>query len=210
MNHFLKTLIVLCLSPLIRLIWPVAELVKRLRAYVMLASRTVGHAVDPSIVILGPADIEGTCRLNLGRNLMLYPGLYFETRGSAVIEIGDDVVISRGTHLVAHSGIKIGAGSMIGEYSSIRDGNHRRDASGAIRDTGHDSAPISIGKFVWIGRGVMILPGVTIGDRATVGANAVVTRDVPAGVLVAGVPAKIISKKGAEEDRVLASAERSS
>ena len=46
----------------------------------------------------------------------------------------------------------------------------------------------------------MILPGITIGDGATVGANAVVTRDVPAGVLVAGVPAKIIPKKVASAE----------
>ena len=202
MNRLIKRLLGLFVSPVIRIVWPVIELVDRLYAYVILAARVSGP-VDPSVVVLGPPEVEGTRRVILGRDLRLYSGLFLETRDSGVIEIGDGVVISRGTHIVAHAGIRIGAGTMIGEYCSIRDGNHIRNAAGELRETGHDSAPISIGKFVWIGRGVMILPGVSIGDGATVGANAVVTRDVPAGVLVAGVPAKIIAKRDAVIDEVL-------
>jgi acetyltransferase-like isoleucine patch superfamily enzyme len=86
--------------------------------------------------------------------------------------------------------LTIGAGSMIGEYASLRDANHRVGASGAIRESGHDAAPIVIGRNVWIGRGVTVLPGVSIGDGAVVGANAVVTHDVAPGTVVAGVPAK--------------------
>ena len=195
LNHLVKRLLALFVARPLRLLRPVTGQLQRLKAYVQLASRISGP-VDPSVIILGDIEIEGTGNISLGKNLRLYSGLFLETRGSAKIEIGDDVVISRGTHLVAHSGIRIGSGTMIGEYTSIRDGNHRRDnATGSIRETGHDTAPISIGNRVWIGRGAMILPGITVGDGATVGANAVVTCDVPAGVLVAGVPAKIIHKK---------------
>ena len=192
MNHFVKKLLQTVLSPAIRAFEPLAEMIRRVHAFVLLAAK-LSTKVDPSVVILGPPEVHGTGRVTLGRNLLLYPGLYLETKGSGYIEIGDNVVISRGTHLVARSGITIGAGTMIGEYCSIRDGNHRRDKDGGIHATSHDSSPITIGKSVWIGRGVMILPGISIGDGATVGANAVVTRDVPAGVLVAGVPAKILS-----------------
>lgn len=55
-------------------------------------------------------------------------------------------------------------------------------------------APIRIGNNVWIGAQATVLPGVTIGDGAIVGAGAVVTRDVPANVIVGGIPAKIIKK----------------
>jgi acetyltransferase-like isoleucine patch superfamily enzyme len=208
MNHLIKKLLSLFVAPVIRLFWPVAERIERLRAYVVLAARISG-TVDPTVVIYGAPEIEGTGRVSLGRNLLLYTDLYLETQDSGYIEIGDDVVISRGTQIVAHSRVTIGAGTMIGEYTSIRDGNHRRDSRGFIRETGHDSAPIVIGERVWIGRGVMILPGVHIGDCATVGANAVVTRDVPAGVSVAGVPAKIIPKRNPGSDLALVSIRKS-
>jgi acetyltransferase-like isoleucine patch superfamily enzyme len=55
-------------------------------------------------------------------------------------------------------------------------------------------APVDIGDDVWIGRGALVLPGVTIGDGAVVAAGAVVTKDVPAGSVVAGVPAKVVGR----------------
>jgi acetyltransferase-like isoleucine patch superfamily enzyme len=118
------------------------------------------------------------------------PGLYRETRGGGRIQIGDDVVISRGVHIVSYHEITIGSGSGIGEYISLRDANHSRGDSGSLRDSGHQDAPIHIGHNVWIERGVTILPGVSVGDEAVVGANAVVTRDVAAGCAVAGIPAR--------------------
>jgi UDP-3-O-[3-hydroxymyristoyl] glucosamine N-acyltransferase len=105
--------------------------------------------------------------IRIGREALLYPGLYLETEEGGSIEIGDEVVLSRGVHLVARAGITIGHGTMIGEYSSIRDANHARVPGLALRDAGHISRPISIGDGVWIGRGVTVLGGVTIGDGAT-------------------------------------------
>ena len=80
---------------------------------------------------------------------------------------------------------------MIGEYTSIRDANHKREPD----DSGYRAKPITIGREVWLGRGVTVLGGVTIGDKATVEANAVVTRNVPAGVTVIGIPAVLLPPK---------------
>ena len=65
-------------------------------------------------------------------------------------------------------------------------------------------AAIHIGKKVWIGAHATILPGVTIADHAVIAAGAVVTKDVPAGAIVAGVPAKVIKYiSGSEENTAL-------
>ena len=61
--------------------------------------------------------------------------------------------------------------------------------------------PIALGDNVWLGGGVVVCPGVTIGDDTVVGAGAVVTRDLPAGVVAAGVPARVLREIG-DEDRV--------
>jgi acetyltransferase-like isoleucine patch superfamily enzyme len=165
----------------------------RFWAYARLRARVPG--LDPSCVVTGMPELHGTGRLILGRNLYLYRDLYLETREAGEIRIGDDVVLSRGVHLVAFAGIEIGSGSMIGEYTSVRDANHRFGPGLAPRHSGHDARPVHIGRNAWIGRGVAVLPGVTIGDGAVVGSNAVVSRDVPAGAVVAGVPARPLQRE---------------
>jgi acetyltransferase-like isoleucine patch superfamily enzyme len=139
-------------------------------------------------------EVHGTARITLGDDLYLYRDLYLETRETGRITLGDRIVLSRGVHIVSYEEIVIGTGSMIGEYSSIRDANHSFGDGSQIREADHGSSRIVIGENVWIGRGVAILPGVTIGNNAVVGANAVVTRDIPADTVAVGVPAAPVQK----------------
>jgi acetyltransferase-like isoleucine patch superfamily enzyme len=177
-------------SPL-ALIAKIVSPVRRLWAHARLRAE-IGPRLHPSVVVLGPPEVHGTRQILLGRNLFIYPGVYLETRGDGVIEIGDNVVLSRGVHIVSYSRIEIGANSMIGEYTSIRDANHRRDSDSSFRQSGHSFSPIRIGANVWIGRGVGVLAGACVGDDAILGANAVVTKHVEAGSVVGGVPARIL------------------
>ena len=151
----------------------------------------IGQPVDSSNVIMGAIELHGTCNIRFGRNALIYPGVYLETQGAGLITIGDDVVLSRGVHIVAFQRVTIGDACMVGEYASLRDANHKLDAV-SIRDSGHISAPIDIGSNVWIGRGATVLKGVSIGSNSVVGANAVVTKPVAAEQVVAGVPAKAL------------------
>lgn len=185
----MKTLLATLLTPFAHAAraW---ERLARLWAFTRLQADLPGGRLDTGTVVLGPAELRGSRRIRLGRGLFLYRELYLETQGAGEIAIGDGVVISRGAHLVAFAGIRIGAGSMIGEYASIRDANHRLGTDAPLRHSGHAARAIEIGREVWIGRGVTVLPGVRIGDGAVIGANAVVTRDVPAGARYAGVPAR--------------------
>lgn len=151
----------------------------------------IGRQVDPSNVIMGGVELHGTRNIRFGRGALIYPGVYLETQDGGVITIGNDVVLSRGVHIVAFERIALGDGCMVGEYASLRDANHRIDGN-SIRNAGHDGAPIDIGRNVWIGRGTTILKGASIGDNSVVGANAVVTKPVAQDQVVGGVPARAL------------------
>lgn len=205
MKRTLKAALGIVLSRFLRITRSAREASQRIYAYSLLAA-DINRPVPASVVVLGPVDVHGVGNITLGENVLLYPGLYLETQERASITIGDGVVISRGVHVVAMAGVTIGTGSMVGEYTSIRDANHNRSDEATIRNAGHTAKPIVIGREVWIGRGVTVLGGVEIGDGATVGANAVVTHNVAAGAVVAGVPAEpIVSRKGLSSTRPKAS-----
>ncbi|WP_425549873.1 sugar O-acetyltransferase [Celeribacter arenosi] len=87
--------------------------------------------------------------------------------------------------------VEIGARSMLGPNVQIYCADHHRDPvkRGQLIER---ALPVRIGADVWIGGGAIILPGVSIGDRAIVGAGSVVTKDVPADAKVAGNPARVI------------------
>lgn len=193
----LKALLSTALQPLAKLLQWLGPGAQRLWSHARLSAR-LANPVPTSVVVLGSVELQGTGCIALGERLHVYPDQYWETQEGGHLHIGDDVVLSRGVHLVAFASIHVGAGSMLGEYVSVRDANHRRNC-GPLRDAGHEAAPVVIGRGVWIGRGAAVLAGVRIGDGAVVAANAVVTRDVPAGAVVGGVPARALQRQSSPE-----------
>lgn len=105
------------------------------------------------------------------------------------LHIGKNVFINSGCRFQDQGGITIGDGALIGHNVVMATLNHSEDPE--TRGNLHP-APIHIGRNVWIGASATILPGVTIGDGAIVGAGFVVTRDVPENMIVTGVPARIL------------------
>ena len=103
------------------------------------------------------------------------------------IHIGEDVFINSGCRFQDQGGIDIGDGCLIGHNAVITTLNH--DMLPSRRADLHP-ARVVVGRGVWFGANVTVLPGITIGDGAVVGAGAVVTKDVPAGAIVVGVPAQ--------------------
>jgi maltose O-acetyltransferase len=106
------------------------------------------------------------------------------------IQLGEGVFINFGCVILDVATVRIGARTQIGPLVQILAADHPRDP--AERATGLEfGRPVQIGRNVWIGGGAIVLPGVTIGDDALVGAGSVVTRDVPAGATAFGNPARV-------------------
>jgi maltose O-acetyltransferase len=110
----------------------------------------------------------------------------------ALLEIGEQTFFNYGTSISAHRHVRIGARCLIGTYTNILDNNYH-DVEDHTQIP--PSRPVIIGDDVWIGGHVMILPGVTIGNHATIGAGSVVRSDVPPRAVVAGNPAQIYSRQ---------------
>lgn len=115
-----------------------------------------------------------------------------DSPAGGVLCIADDVTLTQGIFISAAQSVRIGKGTMIGEYCSIRDSNHGTDLSSPMKHQPLILASVEVGGDVWIGRGCAILAGVTVGDGAVIGANAVVTRNVDQCAIVGGIPAKLI------------------
>jgi maltose O-acetyltransferase len=107
------------------------------------------------------------------------------------IRLGSGAFLNFGCVILDVVDVAVGAGSQIGPAVQIYAADHPRDPE--TRRAGLEfGRPVRIGRNVWVGGGAIILPGVTIGDNAIIGAGSVVTRDVPARAIVAGNPARAI------------------
>lgn len=105
------------------------------------------------------------------------------------ITLGDRIFINSGCKFQDQGGVVIGDDCLIGHNTVIATLNH--DLKPSRRADMHP-APVVVGRNVWIGSNVTILPGVTIGDNAVVAAASVVTKDVPENTVVVGSPARVV------------------
>ena len=109
------------------------------------------------------------------------------------LTIGDRTFINKDFLVVGGGRVTIGPDCLIGPRCSIYTPNHAEHVT--RRRAGWERASaVTIGAGVWLGGSVTILPGVTIGDDAIIGAGSVVTRDIPAGVLAVGNPCRVVRK----------------
>jgi maltose O-acetyltransferase len=147
------------------------------------------NGVPLDIRFRGRAIIENYGRITLGRRLRIdgrtVPVEIVSMGGD--VAIGDGTFLNYGTTISAHKAVSIGSNCLIGNYAMIMDSDYH-DASDLSQPG--VARPIVIDDDVWIGARAIVLKGVHVGRGAVVAAGAVVTKDVPAKTLVAGVPAK--------------------
>lgn len=132
-------------------------------------SRLTGQQVDGSFELFAPFYTDFGRNIVVGKDVFINQNCTFMDRGGITLE--DKVLIAPRVNLVTI--------------------NHSI-APERRRDT--ESRPIHICKNVWIGTGATVMPGVTVGENAIIAAGSVVTKDIPPGVVAAGIPAKVIKE----------------
>ena len=158
-----------------------AQLRLRGRARVPLSVRLFGR-----IRFRADGDVEFGQGVSLMGNVV--PIELVSHKGSR-ISIGDHTFINYGASITAYKQVKIGRHCLLGHYLFIVD---RNELGIEQREVAPPAAPVIIEDNVWIGSHVIILPGVSIGRRAAIGAGSVVTRDIPAACLAVGNPARVV------------------
>lgn len=151
----------------------------------------------PATVVFGEGRISIGSRTTIGPLASISAGMpvHMHERGEPIIRIGDRCMLGKGIGIVGHERIDIGDDIWTGHYVYVTDQNHGYDdVSMPIGTQMWHNAPVSIGSGSWLGHGCVILPGSHVGEHVAVAAGAVVTGDVPANSVVAGVPAKVINQ----------------
>jgi len=137
----------------------------------------------------------GPVRVFIGSHSALFDDVIIA--GVGEVRIGDRSSVGHNSVLVSRERIQIGNDCMLAAFCYVLDVDHEfANPARPIPEQGLRIKPVVIGNDVWVGAGSFILRGVTIGDGAVVGANSVVTEDVPPYSVVAGSPARIVTSRG--------------
>ena len=134
----------------------------------------------------------------VGENCYIEPPLHANFGGHHV-HMGKNVYANFNLTLVDDTHIYIGDCTMIGPNVTIATAGH--PVLPELREKGYQyNVPVHIGRNCWLGAGVIVLPGVTIGDNTVIGAGSIVTRDIPANVVAVGNPCRVLREIG-QKDR---------
>ena len=131
-------------------------------------------------------------RLEVGEGTLFEPNVWLTAPGPARIRIGAGTFLNMGVMVAAVDLVEIGDHCMLANGCFVTDGAHRfDDPDKPVPWQGFTTkGPTRIGDNVWCGANVVITSGVTIGERAVIGASSVVTSDIPPRTVAAGAPAK--------------------
>ena len=182
------------------ILYKVASL--RNRIYTGYHERRFAHFGD-SVLMWHHHTLIGEQYIHIGDNTIIESGIQLTARKiddiSPTLKIGDNCLLRKDTHITAVNSVRIGNDLLTGTNVLITDNFHGKTDSLSLCESPRVRKPYSkgevvIGNGVWLGNNVCVMPGVTIGDSVVVGANSVVTHDVPSFSVVAGIPARILNK----------------
>lgn len=165
-----------------------------------LLRRPVFHRLGRRTVIIKPLALLGTRGISIGESTTIGPLARLETvqrpgRERGELTIGDRVSIEQMAHIVSGCRVIIEDDVCLSLRVTIIDTEHPNGEPGdgnRVLKVSNEDRPIHIGKRAFLGAGVVVLPGVTIGENAVIGANSVVTTDIPPDAVAAGSPARVL------------------
>lgn len=141
-------------------------------------------------------------RMKIGEGISILRNSVLEVCSpKGLLEIGNGVSIGEYCHLTAAGKVSIGDGVLFGRFVLITDNSHgNTDTAEALRLPPLErpviaSGDVTIGDNVWLGDKVTVLPGVKIGNNSIIGANSVVTKDIPAYSIAAGNPCRVLKQR---------------
>ena len=178
------------------LLWIVEGIIRRLRAWMY---RFRGAKISRPCWLQQIDIPRNHFDISLGDKVALDRGVILlstgERQSQPRILIGASTYINRYTMIDASESISIGANCMIGPFCYITDHDHGMQPGVPVNEQPLIGSPVAIEDDVWMGAHVTVLKGVTIHRGAVIGAGAVVTKNVPADAIVAGVPARVIGQR---------------
>jgi acetyltransferase-like isoleucine patch superfamily enzyme len=150
-----------------------------------------GCVIEEGVLVFNPEHVHLGSDVYIGHRAMLKG----DTR--AELHIEDGAWLGQDCYLSSAGGIRIGARAGIGPRVMILTSTHAETPPpAAITDAPLTFAPVEVGAGADVGIGAILLPGARVGDGAQIGAGAVVTSDVPDGAIAAGVPARVMRRRG--------------
>jgi acetyltransferase-like isoleucine patch superfamily enzyme len=167
-----------------------SELFRLLRIGLTTAKyRYIRRCVGKGTIVGVGTEIINSANVHIGDNCLLQDGIYIRAGTEGRITIGDRAALNSFCRLFGHGSIEIGDNTQIGPGSLITTTGHdyHDDLTTSYR-------PVIIGKDVWIGANVTILPGAEIGDGAVIGAGSVVTKNIRPRCMALGVPARVVQR----------------
>jgi len=142
----------------------------------------------------GTLQMNKISRFEIGEKNVL--DAHFDIEVTGILRIGSRNYFNKNVKIVCFEKIEIGDDCLFADSVHIYDHDHRYDdLSKPISQQGYAMAPVKIGNNVWLGAKVTVLKGVAIGEGTIVGANSVVTKDLPAFSVCGGIPAKVIKMR---------------
>lgn len=163
--------------------------------YLKIRGKAKNIRIGKNVKIFGNIDIRNreNGRIHIGDNVSFDNDCRIVAAREALVEVCDSADIGAYCILNCGADVTIGSNTMIASFCAIQSSSHGTKKGHLIRYQPHEHSAIRIGQDVWLGTKVTILPHLTIGDGAIVGANSVVTKSLPENSISIGAPAKPIS-----------------